>query len=143
MSPKGIIDGNQAYLALSREPDTNFQGYFFFVENLKEKEWELPAKDWKKVEFRLVSQSSKICYTEEIQWKPKLVSSRTKDFYYYSFDKRNLESLSEECKKEIMDKNPSFFRSRFLALTLGFYAEIRIERENDRLSFVLLQKPYR
>lgn len=140
-SQKQLVEGIPSYLFLSREKDLDFQGYFWFFENKTSVPLTIPRKEWK-VRFRILSKEGKLCYDEPLQFPTKTIQPEGRDFLYHNISIAKLNKLPADCRKEIFDINKSFFRSRYLALELGFFAEILLETETERYQFQIKQKLY-
>ncbi|TGN13997.1 hypothetical protein [Leptospira ilyithenensis] len=141
-SAKQIIDGNSAYLSLSREKEDDFQGYFLFFENTSREEIIIPKTDWIG-EFRILNKEGVLCYSEKLNWEPRKILSGTKGFLYHSVSLKKLKEMDPVCKKEVFDENYSFFRSKFSSLGLGFFSQVVVSTPNRNYIFQIKQKPYR
>jgi len=142
MSTKQTVDGHSAYLSLSREPDTSFQGYFLFLENHTDNEILFPKTNWKS-EFRILTKEGILCYTEDINWETKKIPKFSKGFLYHSVSLEKLKRLPNDCRTQIFDENYSFFRSKFRSLTLNFQTQILLTTDTQKFIFQIQQKPYR
>ncbi|WP_411822435.1 hypothetical protein [Leptospira sp. 'Mane'] len=141
-STKQIIDGNSAYLSLSREKEDDFQGYFLFVENKSSEEITVPKADWAG-EFRILNKEGIVCYSEKPNWEPRKIPANSKGFLYHSVSLKKLKETDPICRKEIFDEDYSFFRSKFSSLGLGFFSQIVVSTPNRNYIFQIKQKPYR
>ncbi len=140
-SAKQLINGIPSYFSLSREKDLDYQGYFWFFENKTKEPITLPIKQWR-VTFRILSKEGKLCFEEPLVLAPKTIPPESREFIYHSVSISKLNRLPEDCRAEIFDINKSFFRSRFRALELGFFAEILLETEMGKQQYTIKQKLY-
>ncbi|PJZ45830.1 hypothetical protein [Leptospira brenneri] len=141
-SDKQIVDGYPVYLSLSREEDEKFQGYFLFIENNTKTEAKFPNPNWTS-EFRIQTKQGLLCFQEKIEWETRTIPGRANGFLYHSVSKQKWKELVPDCRKEIFDEEASFFRSKFRALDLGFYAQVLVHSDDRTYTFQIKQRPYK